>query len=629
MARSARNRVDLIAALGIAAFVLAGLPAVATTDVGPGPSGWIDDLAAIGADDWNYARAAHLLERAGFGGTPEEIEALAAMTPRDAVRHLVRYQEVEPVELRDFPAVGIYPSEDFVPGHFEDHLDRVREEAMRDGSSMALGIEIPYDEDNPAWIQPLIDQFYFLVYANGMEGRRGAGWIAERMVLTNRPLQEKLALFWHGHFATEDNKKVLDYRKLMNQWELFRENGNGNYGELLLAIARDPAMLMYLDGRSNVKGHPNENFSREILELFSLGVGNYSEEDIQEAARAFTGLQLRDNRFFYNEAEHDFDEKTFLGRTGNFDTEDVVEIILQQDACAEFVSRKLYRFFVREEISPELNAELAAILRDNGYDVATLLEAIFLSRDFYSSASYATQIKGPVQLAVSTYRKLGLSGVPRASRFSLATGQLGQTIFHPPNVAGWKGGRTWINPSTLIDRQNFVRRLLFPGEARRAAAAATGGSASRMANVMGRESLEEMRQMEARGDTTSFPGQNSEDGNKADRFRYEEYNLFRGVYNGSRSLRQLARSVPPDPPVEIDVTALVRGAGVTTADEAVAYLEKRFFRASLGEPQIAAIADFLEQRIGTSEIDFDRPELETDLRETLHLLLSAPEYQLA
>ena len=250
-----------------------------------GPPGWRYDFSPIAAEEWSYERAAHLLERAGSGGTPEQIAALAALSPEEAVRQLVRYQTVERVALPPFEHSGIFPSEGFVPPQPSDLAGIARRAVF---TRRALGVRVVYRPGTP-WLQPLIDQNFYLRFASAVEGTRVAEWQAQRMLLSDRPLEEKLVLFWHGHFATE-NDKVRDYRKLMAQWEMFRELGNGSFRELLLGICRDPAMLIYLDGIQNVRGHPNENFARELLELFSLGPGNYAEQDIREAARGVHGL---------------------------------------------------------------------------------------------------------------------------------------------------------------------------------------------------------------------------------------------------------------------------------------------------------------------------------------------------
>ena len=272
---------------------------------GAGPASWTGDFSSIGAADWNYDRAAHLLERAGFGGTPEEIGALARMTPEQAVRHLVRYQEVEETAIPRFVETGIYPSKDFVrtgtlsavfasiARQIIDHIPaEERAYMMRDSMTGVTPEEKRIAKTDK---QAVVDAFYYYRYADLREQARLETWLANRMLKTRRPLQEKLVVFWHGHFAT-GNEKVFDYRKMMGQFAMLREHANGNLRDLLIGIGKDPAMLIYLDNNQNVKGHPNENFAREIMELFSLGVGNYTETDIKEAARAFTGWTLTGHR---------------------------------------------------------------------------------------------------------------------------------------------------------------------------------------------------------------------------------------------------------------------------------------------------------------------------------------------
>ena len=203
---------------------------------------------------------------------------------------------------------------------------------------------------------------------------------------------EAKTLFWHGHFAT-GNGKVRDTRMMECQHLMLR--ARGSFGDLLRGILRDPAMLVYLDNGENVKDHPNENFGRELLELFTMGVGNYTEHDIREASRAFTGWTNDGLEFEFDETQHDMGVKTFQGQTGRFDGTDIIDIILAQEPMAEFIAGKLYRYFVREELSDQTRASLGATFRDAGYELEPLLTRIFLSRDFYSPTSYATQIKEP------------------------------------------------------------------------------------------------------------------------------------------------------------------------------------------------------------------------------------------
>ena len=221
-------------------------------------------------------------------------------------------------------------------------------------------------------------------------------------------------------------------------------------------------MLAFLDAGVNVKDAPNENFAREIMELFTMGVGHYGEADVREAARAFTGWNYRGLEFHVNAADHDTGEKTVLGQTGNFDGVEVIDIILAQPATAEFIAAKLYRHFVRDDLTPELQQALGAHLRELDYELAPFLATVFRSEDFYQPASMATRIKPPVELVVSTYRQLGLSEIPGVPDFNVVTGALGQRLMHPPTVAGWSGGRSWITPGLLFERGNFVLDVVFP-----------------------------------------------------------------------------------------------------------------------------------------------------------------------
>ena len=221
-------------------------------------------------------------------------------------------------------------------------------------------------------------------------------------------------------------------------------------------------MLAFLDAGVNIKGSPNENFAREIMELFTMGVGNYSEQDIREAARAFTGWNFTDLQFVVNTSEHDTSNKTFLGRTGAWDGLDIIDMILEKPVTAEYISGKIYKFFVREEITPELQQELGASFYSSGYEITPLLEKIFLSKDFYSPASMGTHIKSPVELVISTYKKLGLAVVPGVPDFYDTTESLGQILLFPPTVAGWACGRSLITPGLLLARGNFVYDTVFP-----------------------------------------------------------------------------------------------------------------------------------------------------------------------
>ncbi len=588
----------------------------------PGESDWRDDLTPLGDAEWSRERAAHLLERAGFGGTPEEVDAWAALGPQAAVEKLVRWQSQPNRPLAPFLHSGIFPSEDFVPPGDGD-LERIvlRAALFRRG----LGVKIRWNFDE-AWLQPLFDQFFYLLFANAGEMTRVAHWQAERMLRTRRPLEEKMALFWHGHFATS-NEKVRDYRKMKRQWELFREKGNGPFGELLLGICRDPAMLVYLDGSQNVRGSPNENFAREIMELFALGVGHYGEADVKDAARAFTGWGLDGNDFDRSFWRHDRGKKQVLGRRGRLDGEDVVEVILEQPEAARFLATKIYRYFVREDPSPAVIDALAADLRENHHDVGRLLERIFRSRDFYSDATVGTRIKPPVELIVSTYRKLGLDEVPGAPFFSTTAAAMGQELYMPPNVAGWKGGRTWINPSTLMLRQNFARHLLFPQEI---PPLEKSLMETIVVAVVGQDLYDQMKEMAASGDRSHPPRVGMEDMGFA-RVQELDTNAFSlpwAVYNGAeKALGAVRFDIAPI--ARFRISDDLKEAGVSDASGAVRYLSERFLRVPLRAADRRALESRMRELAGGKRLDLDDPATERGLRELLHLLMSLPEYQLS
>jgi uncharacterized protein (DUF1800 family) len=291
------------------------------------------------------------------------------------------------------------------------------------------------------------------------------GWWLHRMRHTPAPLLEKATLFWHGHFATSADK-VRDPELMFRQNELLRQHALGNFGEMVRGIARDPAMLLYLDSATNRKVHPNENFSREVMELFCLGVGNYSEHDIQQLARCFTGWEIQHGEFKFNSYQHDYGNKSVLGKSGPFDGDEGLEIILQQPAAAQFICAKLVQFFVADEpeIPTDYIAPLAQRFRSSGLTVAPVLETILTSRLFYSPASLGCKVRSPVELGVGLLRALDANAnlVQLAGRLR----ELGQLPFYPPNVKGWNGGRTWIDSSSLLGRANLVRAIVDSPETR-------------------------------------------------------------------------------------------------------------------------------------------------------------------
>jgi uncharacterized protein (DUF1800 family) len=291
-----------------------------------------------------------------------------------------------------------------------------------------------------------------LMQANRQAINATGNWWLKRMAYGPYPLQEKLTLFWHGHFTTsaKDERSAL---AMWNQNELHRRLGAGNFGQYVKQVSRDPAMLDYLNNSQNRKAHPNENYARELMELFTLGIGNYTEDDIKQAARAFTGWAHDGDDFVFRKFDHDTGEKTFMGMTGNFDGDDIIDIILHRPVCANYIAGRLYKYFVCEEVPDDLLNAMGDILRESNYEVRPLLRTIFASKAFYQPSVIGCQIKSPVQLVVGTIRQLGLS-MPGERAIQGALGQMGQVPLYPPNVKGWPGGRLWINTSTLFVRYN-------------------------------------------------------------------------------------------------------------------------------------------------------------------------------
>lgn len=575
---------------------------------GPGPDSWVNDLSAISTADWTRDRAAHLMERAGFGATPEEIAKLAAMRPEEVVDRLVAYEKIDNRGLRPFDESGIWDAgmDPFPPSRAE--TVRIAYERGE-----ALGIKV-LPAGTQRRLQPIVDKFFYSLIANGIETQRLGLWWANRMLRTSRPLEEKLTLFWHGHFATGENK-VRDYRMMLQQNNMFRSRASGNLHDLLVGILKDPAMLVYLDNGENVRKHPNENFGRELLELFTMGVGHYTERDVREAARAFTGWSNDVLVFKFNAELHDDGEKTFLGRTGAFNGEDIIDIILQQPVTGEFVAGKLYRYFVREDISEAVKRELGRSFRESGYQVKPLMKRILLSKDFYSPPSYATQIKSPIHLVVSTYKKMGLTEVPTIPDFGRMTASLGQSLFDPPNVAGWAGGRTWITPASLLQRGNLFRDVLFPDvkgfrPPDRAMSATDARVGERLAKGMN------ITEATREGD--------AESNMMVD--RDEDYNTRYGGYKGAIDAFARTKLIPRIP-AEIDLTSMVKAAQADTVEKVVDHLSRRFLRVELAAKDRAVLVAFLRDKVGSETV---RPSaaLESALRELLYLIVSTPEYQL-
>lgn len=280
-------------------------------------------------------------------------------------------------------------------------------------------------------------------------------WL-ERMVRGKNALAEKLALFWHGHFANSQTK-VQDTHLMWAQYKLFRNHGGGGFQDLVLAVSRDVAMIRFLDGNSNRKGHANENYGRELQELFTLGIGNYTEDDIREIARTFTGWGSRSHEFVFRKHFHDTGEKTFHGQTGNFGGEDAVKILVELPACSRFIAGKLLRFFSHPNPTDAEVEALATVFRASRGNIKQTLRAVFLSDAFRSPKSYRALVKSPTEFCVGALRAAGHSTVPPWIHGGMD--RMGQILFQPPSVKGWPSGTAWMSSGAIVERLRVAQRV--------------------------------------------------------------------------------------------------------------------------------------------------------------------------
>ena len=375
----------------------------------------------------DMALMAHLLRRASFGATRQELEGYLAKGYEATVEELLH-----PGEAQSMP-------DDVIRRYHTDMAE------MRELYSVA------------------------------------AYWMY-RMVTTRNPLEEKLALFWHGLFAT-GYSKLNQARSLLNQIEMFRRQALGPLPDFLLELSKDPAMIIWLDNNDNHKEAINENYGRELLELFSMGIGNYTEDDVKECARAFTGWTLgnaeymatrasKDSiwpysriawHFEYRDYDHDDSEKTFLGETGNFNGEDVIKIIAKQEATARFISTRLFQFFAADEVDADGEQVIEAMMQsyfDSGYETRAVLRTLFNSDYFKSEKARYARVKGPIELVVGAVRMAGSYQEPTfgADQLARQSFYMGQGLLQPPSVEGWHEGPEWIDSGALVERVNFVSK---------------------------------------------------------------------------------------------------------------------------------------------------------------------------
>lgn len=403
---------------------------------------------------WTRGDARHLLNRAGFGGTQGEIDRLFSMGREGGVNFLLGGGEAQ-VEL-------VRPKWATL-----DEVIRQRKEratSRNEFRKKAKGLSA----EEAAKLRREMQRRYARV--RRLQRSEAQSWWFQQMLETKSPLVEKMVLFWHDHFPSSI-QKVQFPPLLILQNDLFRRFALGSFRDLTKGVVTDPAMLLYLDLQKSSKKQPNENFSRELMELFTLGEGNYSEDDVKEVARAFTGYKLdgKSGGVSLRKFAHDDGEKVIFGERGKFSGMDVVELIFQREECAEFLARKLWVYFCNEKPATEVVKGLAKVLRDADYEVGPVLREIFLSREFYEQRVMGEQIKSPVQYMIQVLKDLEVREAPDGFAL-LGQNQLGQALFLPPNVAGWDWGKAWVNTNTLLTRYNLAGRLIKGGFGGRKAA---------------------------------------------------------------------------------------------------------------------------------------------------------------
>ena len=369
----------------------------------------------------NIYQRKHLFSRAGFGVRMDQWDRLQSASHEEIIQYLFSSSnKAEPLVIREespFKGAGR-------PGMLSKEE---RQQMMKENRQLLRDLNI-------AWVN--------------------------RMVSTEAQLREKMTFFWHDHFACRRNGLMINQR----QNNTLRKYALGKFGDLVLAIAQDPGMLLFLNNQQNKKQAPNENFARELLELFTLGRGNYSEEDIKEAARAFTGWSTNfKGEFIFRPRRHDNGKKHFMGKTGNFGGEDIINIVLENPQTATYITTKLYRFLVNPEVDQEVVASWAKSFYESEYDIAGLLKTIFTSNHFYEKQHVGARIKSPVEYLVSLMRLLDME-FENPEGIVFLEKALGQVLFMPPGVDGWPDGKNWIDSNTLMTRLRIPMAIIMASE---------------------------------------------------------------------------------------------------------------------------------------------------------------------
>lgn len=554
-------------------------------------------LPPLGPDSWDLAKARHLLNRAGFGVPHSLAVHLSELTPEAAVDYLINYESI-PFD---------FPEPDFLVPPMSNKDRAEARKAMSEEERREAQQKIQREEREA--VQKL------------------RGWWLQRMRATPRPLEEKMALFWHGHFATSAQKvKASEVNYALN--DVFRTQATGNFKRLTTEVGQSRCMLRYLDNDRSTKKQPNENWARELMELFTLGQGHYTEDDIKASARAFTGWSTDGLTFAFNITNHDASAKTFMGRTGNFDGWEILDIIFEQPALGTFICGKLYKFFAAEEINPEVVAAMADRFRGENFELKPVLRELFLSQAFYTPEVMGTQIKSPAHLVVKLTHDLSLDSVP-APAMAQATATLGQNIFLPPNVKGWDGNRAWINANTLLLRYNLPATLagaavkghnaMVMGSGDAMMLAGQGDPEGKAAPMTAAESPADPRiavREQIREKLKDLPKEE----------RQAKIKMLRDSKPAERRAMLKELGIAP-PPVFDPLDDMFEGLAFSTAAECVNAVAGKLLDTSLSAEQQSTLVAALAA--SAPESPFTPADLNDDKRrELLHLITSMAEYQL-
>jgi uncharacterized protein (DUF1800 family) len=639
--RPSRLPLLIIAALGLATFTVWGQGEGAAPERAPGSDPLVAPVARatlvpielLDDAEWTFEAARHLLMRAGFGGSHEEVKALHALGLEDAVDYLVDGggQSRTPGFAADFPLRPDYRA----------LREATREERMKANADFRRASDLVMRDLRRWWLQ--------------------------RMVETKRPLEEKMTLFWHGHF-TSGYRDVRNALHMAQQNDLLRDHALGSFELLVHAVAKDAAMLEYLDNNRNRRERPNENFAREVLELFTLGVGHYSERDIVEAARAFTGWTFNADTgaYVFQANQHDYGVKEFMGRRGRFDGEDIIDIVLERPRVAEYIVQRVLDFFCGApnderpgaSLIPAQDADaLTALFRgDFGpadrYEMKPLLRFLFRSRAFYAPTIRGQRVKSPVELVVGAVRQLELPAARTVALMDTTAAQQGQMLFQPPNVKGWPGHRDWISTSSLYDRYNFAGLITRDLDAR-----SFGRKPAPKAKA-GRKPTPKSKPSREGSVTTGSPAGSQPASRPASQLSSQPASRPASRPSSRPTSRPSSqgnapsaapKSGPPTPkkkpaprrpasPAErmarlrfpFDPVGLCRRHGMAKAEEIVDHFAQTCLAVPLSRDARAELVAVLHDAKAKNSRPFalDRKDAGRRLRSMLHLLFASPEYQL-